>query len=453
MRSNHQTEFMSKAPVRKAILKMSLPVVLGMMVSMLYNLVDTFFIGKLHDPNQLAAANIASPITMVMMAVTTIVSTGAASYISRCLGKNDKEQANQTLSTGIAICIGLGIVIMILGMVFLDSFIVMLGATEDTFLHVYRYVFVILMGTIPVMLSYAGGQLLRSEGAVMPSMLGMLIGTVTNIILDPIFIFVFKMEITGAAIATVLGNVFSTAFYAYYYLSGKTLIKLKWKYICREKEVWGQTFAIGIPAAMSQLLVSIAMIICNNLAKPYGEIIRGGMGISAKLMYIGTFIFMGFAAGCQPLIGFNYGAGNLPRVKDVLKNGMIMTAGIGTTLTIIFGFFAPSLVSIFSDSMTEVIEAGSTVLRTYMWSFIVLGPQMITSTSIQSFGKAKASLFLSIARQGLFYIPLLFTLNRHFGFQGLLWAQPLSDTITLTLGITLLTRILKSISETKISAS
>lgn len=220
-------------------------------------------------------------------------------------------------------------------------------------------------------------------------------------------------------------------------LSGKSLVKFKPRDICGEKKIWGETFAIGIPAALSQFLMSVALIICNNLAKPYGENAIAGMGVAAKLMYIGTFIFMGFSAGCQPLVGYNYGAKNIHRVKSIIKTGMLMTEGIGVVLTVLFGIFATGLIGIFTP-LPEVIAAGATVLGIYKWSFLVLGPQMLASTAIQAFGKAKASLLLSVARQGLFYVPLLFLLSGSFAFEGLLWAQPVSDAITLALGVVLL---------------
>lgn len=183
---NRQTELMGKAPVTKAILKLSIPVVCGMMVQVLYNLVDTFFIGKLNDQNQLAAANITTPVFMLLMAIATIVSTGAASYISRCIGKKDQEAANRTLTTGILICTGLAVLVMIAGLILIKPLIIALGASEEVYPYAYQYVVVMLLGSIPVMLNYAGGQLLRSEGAAMPSIIGMMIGTVVNVVLDPV---------------------------------------------------------------------------------------------------------------------------------------------------------------------------------------------------------------------------------------------------------------------------
>ena len=432
---------MGKAPIPKAILKLSLPVVFGMMVQVLYNLVDTFFIGMLQDQNQLAAASITTPIFMIQMAIATIVSTGAASYISRCIGEKDSERANRTLTTGVMICTGLAVVVMIIGLSYMKPLILALGASPEVYPYAYQYVGIMLIGTIPVMLNYAGGQLLRSEGAIMPSIVGMLIGTVANVILDPLFIFTFDMGIGGAALATILGNLAALVYYAYYYLSGKAFLKIKPSYLSGDKIIWKEIFLIGIPACMSQFLLSIAMIILNNQAKGYGDYVLAGMGVSSKLMFIGTFVFMGFAAGCQPLIGYNFGAMNYKRVRETFKTGMLMTSGIGIVLMVLFWILAPSFIAIFTP-LPEVIEHGALVYRISIFSFLVLGPQMLATTGIQAFGKAKEALVLSIARQGLFYIPLLFLMQKLLGFEGLIWAQPAADAITLSLGLVFLNMIL-----------
>jgi putative MATE family efflux protein len=440
---NKQTELMEKAPVTKAILKLSIPVVFGMMVQVFYNLVDTFFIGKLNDQNQLAAANITTPVFMLMMAIATIVSTGAASYISRSLGKKDQENANRTLTTGILICTALAVIVMIVGMIFVKPLIIALGASEEVYPYAYQYVVAMLLGSIPVMLNYAGGQLLRSEGAAMPSIIGMMIGTVVNIVLDPIFIFGFDMGILGAGIATVLGNAAAMLYYFWFYFSGKSILQIKPKFISTDETIWKEIFFIGIPAFMSQLLSSVAMIVLNNNAKVYGDSVLAGMGISSKLMFIGTFIFMGFAAGSQPLVGFNYGAKNYKRVREIFKTGMVMTFGIGLVLTIIFWFGAGGLVAFFTP-LPDVISQGAIVIRISIFSFLILGPQMLASTGIQAFGKAKESLILSVARQGIVYIPLLFFMESLLGFSGLIWAQPIADAITLGISLVFLSVILNN---------
>ncbi|MDD3229472.1 MAG: MATE family efflux transporter [Oscillospiraceae bacterium] len=439
MENNKQIDLMANAPVNKAILKLSIPVVCGMMVQVLYNLVDTFFVGKLGDANQLAAANITAPVFMMLLAIATIVSTGAASYISRCLGSGDTEKASKTLSTGFFICTALAVLVGAAGLIFLKPLIGLLAADEGVFPYAYSYTFTILCGSIPIMLSYTGGQLIRAEGAAMASIKGMIAGTLTNIILDPIFIFVFDMGITGAGIATVIANLVALLVHLRFYLSDKSVLKLSVKGISFAGDIWGQTFAIGTPAALSQVLISVALVVCNNLIRGYPDSanILAGMGIVSKLNYIGTFIFMGFAAGCQPLVGYNFGARNIPRVRKIIKNAMLITLGVGAVLFVVFGFGAPLLVGLFSP-LEPVVSWGVRILRVQMFMFLWLGPQMIAATSLQALGRALPSLFLSIARQGIFFIPLLFAANSLFGLTGLFMAQPVADLLTLALGCALL---------------
>ncbi|MCF0145074.1 MAG: MATE family efflux transporter, partial [Eubacterium sp.] len=422
-------------------LKMALPVVMGMMVQVLYNLVDTFFIGMLGDENQLAGASITTPILMIEMAVATIVSTGAASYISRCIGKKDKDEAHRTLATGVVICVILALILMVVGIIGIKPLVVGLGASENVYPFARTYVFIMLLGAVPVMLNYAGGQLLRSEGAMVPSMIGMLIGTVINLALDPLFIFVFKMGIGGAALATVLGNLGAMLYYGYYYMSGKSFLKLDLRNFSRKPIIWKEIFTIGIPACLSQGLMSVALIILNNLVGN-DDILKAGMGISSKLIFIGTFVFMGFAAGCQPLVGYNYGAGNYDRVKKIFKTGMGITFGVGVALFAVFWLAAPAMVGLFTP-LDNVRDAGVLVFRISIFCFLVLGPQMQASVGIQALGKAKQSLILSISRQGLIYVPLMFLMKAAAGFEGLIWAQPIADAITLCIGVLFLVSIMK----------
>lgn len=437
-----RTYILSEMPVQQAIMKMSLPVVFGMMVQVLYNLVDTWFIGKIGDASQLAAANIASPVFIILMAVSNIVGTGAASYISRCLGEKNKDRANETLSIGIMLCIVSGAIIGILGLIFLKPFVLLLGASAEVYPFAASYSGIMISFSIIVMCNFAVGQLMRSEGAAMESIVGMLIGTVVNIVLDPIFIFVFKMGMAGAAVATILGNTSGLIYYFLFYKKGKSLVNFSFKNIKLEKTIFKEIFKIGIPATLSQLLMSVALIICNNLAASYGTNAIAGMGISTKLIYIGTFIFMGFGAGTQPLVGYNYGAKDYDRVNSIIKTGIKTTEIIGAVLFVAFYILATPMVRVFTP-IDEIVYWGARVLRLQIFLFLVVGPQMIANTSIQAFGKGKATLFISIARQGLFFIPLLFVMNHFFGFTGLLIAQPIADGLTAIIAVAILLKILK----------
>lgn len=426
----------------QAIVKMSLPVVMGMMVQVLYNLVDVFFVGMLHDPFQLAAVNLAAPIAMILMALASVIGTGASSYISRTLGEGRLERADKTLSTGLAACVGLAIMVTIIASLAIVPIVHALGAKADTYLPTKTYAAIILLGSAALMVNYVMGQLLRAEGAMMPSMLGMFIGTVANIILDPIFIFGLHMGVAGAAFATVLGNALGIVFYLYCYKNGKSALHIRRQNVTADRQIWREIFLIGTPSGLNQLLVSIALILCNNVAAHYSANLIAGMGISSKIITLGTFIFMGISAGCQPLIGYSYGAQNFARLQAILKNGLVLTTAIGFTLALLFGLGAPWIIACFSK-LPDVQAAGTYALRAMMLSLPFVGSQMLSASTIQAMGKALPGLFLSVARQGLFYIPLLYGLNHFFAEKGFLFAQPLSDLITLCISLSILTVLLR----------
>ncbi len=433
---------MTEAPVMSSIIKMSLPVIMGMMVQVLYNLVDIFFVGMLHDPYQLAAVNLSTPIVMLMTAIAALVGTGAASYISRTLGEHKSHRASQILSTGVIFCVGLGLTVTLLGTLCIETIVWALGADTHTFVSTHNYVSLIFLGSIFMMCNYALGQLLRAEGAMMPSMLGMFIGTMSNLVLDPIFIFGFGMGVTGAAIATVLGNLMAVFFYIFYYRTGKSALELKPNLFSTDFIIWKEILTIGTPSSLNQSLVILAMILCNNVAASYSVDLVAGMGISSKITTFGTFVFMGISAGCQPMIGYNYGAQNFDRLTQIVKKGITLTTCVGLTLTLIFGVGAPWIIGIFTP-LPEVQQMGVHALRITMLSLPFVGSQMLSASTIQAMGKALPGLFLSIARQGLFYIPLLYTLNHTFAENGFLFAQPISDFITLCISLTILTTLLR----------
>ena len=433
---------LSDTPVLPAIIKMSLPVVMGMMVQVLYNLVDVFFVGMLHDPYQLAAVNLAAPIAMILMALASVIGTGASSYISRSIGEGKLQRANQTLTNGLTACIVMGVIVSIVGFSTIEPIVQALGADADTFAPTHAYAAVILLGSVLLMVNYAMGQLLRAEGAMMPSMLGMFIGTVSNIILDPIFIFACNLGVTGAAIATVLGNGLGICFYCFCYASGKSALQIGRSYLSSNGIIWKEIFTIGTPSGLNQLLVSVALILCNNVAANYSANLVAGMGISSKIITLGSFIFMGISAGCQPMIGYSYGAQNFKRLQSIVKNGIALTTGIGCTLVILFGIGAPWIVGLFTP-LPEVQQAGAYALRLTMLSLPFVGSQMLSASTIQAMGKALPGLFLSVARQGLFYIPLLYTFNHFFADKGFLLAQPISDFLTLCISLCILTTLLR----------
>ncbi len=442
MEKEGRIEIFESYEPKKAVLKMSLPIVFGMMIQILYSMVDIYFIGKLNDPNQMAAANISMPIFMVTMALASIVGVGASSELARALGKKDEEKTRSILGTGFVLSFIIGLIYSILVYGLKDKIAILLGANNQLTADYTRdYISILGMGSLAVIFNYVLGQMLRSESDVKTSVIGMTIGIIANIILDPIFILSFNMQVKGAAIATILGNLLSFIYYMYKYLAKKTFVRLDKDYVKLDKEISIAILKIGIPASLNQLLISLAMTISNNIAKGYGVATLAAMGIVSKIMSIGTFIYIGFAAGSQPIVGYNFGAENMPRLREILKTTYRIVIAIGLLLFLAFQVFPASIVG-FLIKDPEVIEIGSFILRRVSISLLFVGSQMVSASAIQAMGKAKASLFLSVARQGILFIPLIYILNSIFGFNGFVFAQPLADGIMIFITIGILLRIL-----------
>lgn len=432
---------LEKEDVTKALLKLSIPMIMGMMMQVFYNLVDTYFIGRLEDPNQLAAANIAFPVFVLLMAIANIIGTGAASYISRCLGKKDYENANKTASISFMLVVVFSLLVTIFGVLFCSSIVKLLGTSDEVYNYTYEYVKIMFLGSITVIGSFTLGQIIRSEGDMKTFVRGMMTGTILNIILDPVFIFTFNMGIKGAAIATIIGYSVSLIYYVSCFISGKSILKINKNYMIYDKVILGEIFKIGIPGSLNQMLMGVANVVSNNIAITYGTLTVAGIGVAMKVMMIGTFIFIGFSSGTQPFIGFNYGANNLDRVKEAVKKSVTITTIIGIILAIIFYLFSENIIRTFiSDN--DVVKEGSIILKALLLSLPFIGGQMIATVTSQSLGKAVLSTILSISRQGLLYIPLIILLNKFFGFNGFIYAQPITDVIMITLSLFLISNML-----------
>jgi putative MATE family efflux protein len=395
----------------------------------------------MHDDYQLAAVNLAYPVMMISIAISNMIGTGASSLIARSLGAGDNEKANHTLTAGFVLTVVNSVLVAGIGLILLNAIVKGLGAQENTFDYTRQYVQVILAGSLLTMGNYTFGQLLRSEGSVKQSVAGMIAGTVVNIILDPIFIFTLGMEIRGAAIATILGNGAGMLVSLYYYLSGKTLLRPSFTYIRPTVEILREIFWVGVPATLETLLTSAAYIVNNNLAVQYGELTVAAMGIAQKILSLGNYIYQGFAAGTQPIMGYNYGARNYRRMLDVLKAGVMVVSGTELCVMAIYGIFAPQLIGIFTQS-PEVIATGSRVLRNIMCILPFVGAISMSRMSFQAMGKPQYAFGITLVRQLLLYVPLLVILNRLFGFGGMIKAQPITEMIMMAVSVGLLYHVI-----------
>lgn len=425
-----------------AVLKLGIPLIVGMFIMVLYNLVDTYFIGLMHDDFRLAAVNLAYPVMMVTVAVSNMVGAGAASLIARSLGKGDKELAEHTVTTGIVLTVINALILTIAGTLLIDTIVTGLGARSNTFEYTKEYTSIIILGTVFTMGNYTLGQLLRSEGSVKFSIIGMIAGTVINIILDPVFIFRLGLGIKGAALATVLGNIGGTLLSIGLYLSGKTLLRPSIRFIKPTAEILKEIFWVGVPASLETLLTSVAYIVVNNLAVAYGELTVAAMGIAQKIMSVGNYIYQGFASGVQPLMGYNFGARQYPRMRSCFKAGLISVTTMELVVMLIYYIYAPKLIDIFTDT-TEVIDLGAHVLRTIMFILPFVSAVSMTRMSFQAMGKPIYAFVITLVRQLILYVPLLIILNSIFGFQGMIWSQPLTEAIMMAVSIVLMLKVIK----------
>lgn len=426
----------------KAVIKMGLPLTMGMFIMVLYNLVDTFFIGLLNNDCQLAAVNLAYPIMMVMIAISNMVGTGAASLIARSMGAKEMNKARHTLTVGMELTLISSGCITLLGLIFLPQLIEILGVKDETRLFTTDYVYVILIGSFFTMGNYTFGQLLRSEGSVRYSVVGMVVGTIANILLDPLFIFGLGLEVKGAAIATVLGNGIGLLASIMFYLTKKTLLRPSIHQLKPTKEILGEIFWVGIPATLETLLMSVAYIINNNLASNYGELTVAAMGIVQKLMSFGSYIYQGFSAGTQPIMGYNYGAKNYKRMLAVMRAGILVTTTIEMGVMVIFGLLAAPLIDLFTNTQ-QVIDIGCQYIRVNMLILLFVGTISMSRSTFQAMGEPKYAFAITCVRQLILYIPLLLFLNHQFAFAGMIWAQPITECIMMMISVMVLGNKLK----------
>ncbi|OQA63258.1 MAG: Multidrug export protein MepA [Spirochaetes bacterium ADurb.Bin269] len=441
-KENSRIAVLAETPVLKAIVTMALPVMLGMIVQVLYNLVDTFFIGLMNDVSQLAAANLGFPYFMITMAVGSVIGVGASSAISRFLGMKKNKEAGETAGLSMILVVLAGAAFTVFGLIFLEPLLFLLGARGEVLAPTREYLFPLILGASVIMANFSVGVTLRAEGAALETTIGMIAGSIVNIVLDPIMIFTLDMGIAGAAWATIIGNLVGLGCYLWCY-KRKSILKLSFGANVWNPDYIRQIFTVGVPAGLNQVLMSVSNIVSNNLAASYGASVLASIGIAAKTNSLGILLLVGLSTGCQPLFGYNYGAKNRKRLVSLLTTGIILAFSLGLVMVGFYTATSRFLVSIFSNN-SEVITTGRLVLTAMSSSAPLIGVIMMVMNSLQAFGKALPALILSTGRQGLFYLPLLFTLNALFGLYGFIFAQPVTDVIMAILATLMLVYILKT---------
>ncbi len=426
---------LGKEKINKLLINLSLPATIAMMVNALYNLVDTIFVGRGVGAIAIGGLTIAFPIQMVIMAFAQMIGIGAASAISRSLGAKDVERADYIAGNSFLCVIILSSIIAVIGLTFTEPMLRLFGSTDTILQYAKDYITIILWGSIFFSFAMSSNNLIRAEGNAKISMTAMLIGAILNMFLDPIFIFIFKLGIKGAALATIISQFISFLYILKYLYSGKSSLKIKLHHLKPKPHIITEIFTVGFAAFARQVTGSAVAIIVNNSLRIFGGDIA--LIIVGILHRVTMFLFMplfGVIQGMQPIVGFNYGAKKFDRVKEVLKLSILATTAIATIGWLIVELFPFVIISVFTGDI-EVIEKGSTIMRIVISMVPVIGIQIVGAALFQSLGKAVPSLILSLLRQVLLFIPLIIILPRvlGLGLLGIWIAYPVADVLSVIL--------------------
>lgn len=421
-------QLLGTTPIVKALLAMGLPTMLGMMINALYNIVDAFFVGGLGE-SQTGAISVAFPLGQFVVGLGLLFGNGAASYISRLLGRGDKEKADNVASTAIYSGLVVGAVFIIFSVVFIKPLLKVLGATDSIMPYAVMYGSIYIGSSIFNVFNVTMNNIVTSEGAAKISMAALLTGAILNTILDPIFISVAGLGVTGAAIATAISQCVSTIVYLIYIFSKKSTFSFSIKKCKYSKDIVTEILKIGVPTLIFQLLTSLSITFINNQAKQYGDAIIAAMGVVVRITALGTSMIFGFIKGFQPIAGFSYGTKNYKRLNEATKYSIILSTAFCVVLGVIMISCPAQLIALFTKGNADMINAGAKSLRANGISIMVFGFYTVYSSLFLALGKAKGGLFLGVCRQGICFIPIIFTFPLFWGLNGILYAQPIADGI------------------------
>ncbi|WP_291571310.1 MATE family efflux transporter [Clostridium sp. UBA4548] len=445
-----RTMELGQGSVGKLLLKFSIPAIIGMIVNALYNIVDRIFIGQIPGgvgELALSGVTVTFPISTVIMAFGMLVGIGSAALISIRLGQQKKDEAEKILGNALILVIIILVALAIITFPFLDKLLVAFGASENILPYAKEYIQIIIAGGVIQNIGFGLNAAIRSEGNPKIAMLTMLLGAITNTVLDPIFIFVFDMGVAGAAIATVIAQLASTVWVLYHFTKGKSTLKLRKENFKLDKEIIKNIFAIGMSPFFMQLAASLVGVISNKALLTHGgDFAIGAMGVISSVAMMCLMPVFGINQGSQPIIGYNYGAKNYKRVKKAWMLAVIAAVAITTTGFLVVELAAPSIIRIF-NSNADLVAIGTHGIRIYLSMLPVIGFQVISTNYFQAVGKAKISMFLSLVRQVIVLIPLLLILPPIFGLNGVWISGPTSDAVASIITVFFVMRELKELKQ------
>ena len=429
---NNQSKKMAllgSASISKALLAMGIPTMIGMLVNAFYNLADAYFVGGLGE-GQMAAISVVYPLGQVVVGLGLLFGNGAASYISRLLGRGDVENADKVASTALYSSIATGAIIILIAMVFLRPILKLLGATGGILPYAVTYAEIYIASCVFNVFNVTMNNLVTSEGAAKTTMCALLIGAALNIALDPLLIYVFGFGVAGAAIATAISQAASTSVYLTYILRRKSVLHFRIQDCASSKEIVSEILKIGVPTLVFQILTSLSIALINNASGNYGDAAIAGMGVVTRLVSMGSLTVFGFIKGFQPIAGYSYGAGKFDRLREAIQISILWS----TVFCVIFGsilaLFPGAIVSQFSIGDVEMIRIGAASLRANGITIMLFGFYTVYSSLFLALGRGREGFVLGACRQGICFIPVILLLPMVWGLNGIMYAQPVADVLS-----------------------
>ena len=429
-------EIFERAPIGQAVMKNTLPAMAAMLMVLIYNLADTFFIGQTDNAFMIAAVSLVTPVFMLFMALGTVFGIGGTSVISRAMGEGRRGYAKKVCAFCMWGCVAVGIVMVLFIFTFMNPILSLLGASENTIGYAKEYLSIVTVAGPFVLISNCYANIIRTEGKAGMAILGQLGGNLLNVVLDPILILGLGWNVAGAALATAVSNLVSAVYYIGYFKYGKSMLSISPKDASLKEGILKGVLAIGIPAALGDVLMSVSGIVLNGQMTKYGDMALAGIGVAMKVTMITGVICIGFGQGIQPLLGYCVGAKNRKRYRESLRFSVLFGLGLSTVMTVLCYVFDSQIVGAFLTE-TEALQYGVTFSRILLTTSFLFGLFYVLSNALQAMGAATAAFIINLSRQGLIYIPAIFILQRVIGMDGLLWAQPVADVLSVLLVLVL----------------
>lgn len=437
---NNKMNLLGSVPVPRALLSMGLPTMAGMLINALYSLADTYFVGGLGTV-QMAAVTVAYPLGQIVVGLGLLFGNGAAAYLSRLLGQDNRKTANAVASTALYSSIGIGAIAILLSLFFLQPILRQFGALADIMPYALSYSRIYITFSIFNVFNVAMNNIVSSEGAARTAMLALMSGAVLNVILDPIFIYTLGLGVSGAAIATALSQMVSSAIYITYILRKKSVFTFHIRECRFSGDILSEILKIGVPTLLFQLLTSISIAMINDAAKEYGGSALAAMGPVTKILSMGTLIVYGFLKGFQPIAGYSYGAKKYERLLEAIRTAALWS----TIFCIIFGLaaaiFSGPIMTQFTSGDAQMIQTGQRALQINGLSFMLFGVYTVYSFLFLVMGKAREGCLLGACRQGICFLPAILLLPHILGLNGVILAQPVADVLSFVITIIMAVRL------------